>query len=384
MRGSNYLSDGRRAAWLGPVLDGAAAESERAASVAAARWQRGLVSALGKEGLSVQPVTYVPRRAWPRGPAWVRGRPLFNEIEERVVGYWNVPAFRQLALGRSLVAEVVDYFSGTTAPAVVFTYNAGYEMVTAAKALRRRYACRWVLMVADTDARSDGKREKAAAEEADGCAYLSWGAFVSATARRKLHLDGGVARLPGDGDVGREKGLIVYTGALNEYGGLPLLLAAADDERLKGCRIVLTGKGGPLKQGHAETAGAKVEYLGLLPEGRLEELCRRASVFVNPRPPALGASEWNFPSKVLEYLSWGVPTVSTWTGGLAPEYRDLLVVCESAAKDALAASILEAVQMPERERRALRERIRTFLETTRTWERQAGRLVRWCADEGWL
>ena len=39
-------------------------------------------------------------------------------------------------------------------------------------------------------------------------------------------------------------------------------------------------------------------------------------------------TENNFPSKILDYLAWRKPIISTWTKGLSPEYREVLHITE--------------------------------------------------------
>jgi len=103
---------------------------------------------------------------------------------------------------------------------------------------------------------------------------------------------------------------------------------------------------------------------------------REASVFVNPRPPHLPQNAYNFPSKVLVYLSFGKPIVSTWTGGLDPAYRDVLLVGE-ADEAGLAAQIDQALAMKREDWVALRDRMSNFLQTSRTWTKQATRFKYW-------
>jgi glycosyltransferase involved in cell wall biosynthesis len=87
-----------------------------------------------------------------------------------------------------------------------------------------------------------------------------------------------------------------------------------------------------------------------------------------------------FPSKLLEYLPYGKPIVSTWTEGLSPEYRDLLLVPEGNAPEAFAHLIDEALIYSRDEQLALQRRISGWA-STHTWKIQAERLSTWIASQ---
>ncbi|MGC3999847.1 MAG: glycosyltransferase [Anaeromyxobacter sp.] len=133
------------------------------------------------------------------------------------------------------------------------------------------------------------------------------------------------------------------------------------------------GKGHNELVGRAVARDSRIRFFGLVPEAELERLAGLATAFLNPRPPELTASAHNFPSKVLEYLSYGHPVVSTWTPGLSPEYRDVLVLTDARAED-LALRMREVVAWDEGTRASYRSRAQAFL-ASRTWTAQAQRLA---------
>ena len=72
----------------------------------------------------------------------------------------------------------------------------------------------------------------------------------------------------------------------------------------------------------------RIKYLGLLSENELHDMYEQADVFLNPRPVNMPGNENNFPSKLLNYLSWKKPIISTWTKSLSPEYKEILHITE--------------------------------------------------------
>jgi glycosyltransferase involved in cell wall biosynthesis len=104
-------------------------------------------------------------------------------------------------------------------------------------------------------------------------------------------------------------------------------------------------------------------------------LIHSASVLVNPRPHDVRGNEWNFPSKLLHYLSTLRPVASTITPGVAPEYRDYVAVIEDTSPAKINAAIDQCLDRPEAEAIELADKTARFLAERKTWPRQAERLL---------
>jgi glycosyltransferase involved in cell wall biosynthesis len=102
---------------------------------------------------------------------------------------------------------------------------------------------------------------------------------------------------------------------------------------------------------------------------------------VNPRPNSVVDSQHNFPSKLLEYLSYGKPVISTCTPGIAPEYSHVIDIPEDETPAGLAGVIQRVLQWSEVQRRERAVAIREFLKTRKTWIVQARRLTEWLEDQ---
>lgn len=365
--------------WAGGIFDASALHGRAAVTPSARRWQKGLVSGIVRAGWPVYTVGHVPEPLWPRGPVRAGGAPLEPGIEGSTVSYWNLP----MARGRSLSRQYRRAYGAIRAergrPAAVLAYNAYPQNIALGRAARAD-GVPWVPIVADVPQTERGRsRHDRAIESASGRVFLSWSMYEACEGAPALHLDGGI-----DGSRAAEPGgvdgaVVAYTGALNQWGGVSRLVEAfrgldADAE------LWICGKGADRALEEAAAADRRIRLLGFVDERRLESVCRRATVFVNPRPSDRIENHANFPSKVLEYLSWGTPVVSTWTGGLSPEYRDVLVVVEDDTAAGLASAILGVLAWSAERRRSYRERAAAFVEG-RSWDVQAARLVRWLDRE---
>jgi hypothetical protein len=83
-------------------------------------------------------------------------------------------------------------------------------------------------------------------------------------------------------------------------------------------------------------------------------------VLVNPRPVETADSCTNFPSKLLEYLPYEIPIVSTRAPGIGPHYDDVLVYTASDRPEAIAATLDEVLKWGPEKRSSYARRVRTF------------------------
>jgi glycosyltransferase involved in cell wall biosynthesis len=141
----------------------------------------------------------------------------------------------------------------------------------------------------------------------------------------------------------------------------------------------MTGHGrNDFRTSSSPPAGIEVIDMGMLAEADLERIAGAAAVLVNPRPVDSDDSCMNFPSKVLDYLSYERPIVSTRAPGIGPEYDSVLVFAESDSPSSLAAAIDEVLEWtPEKYAEAVR-RIKTF-NASSTPEASAACFIEWLA-----
>lgn len=366
--------------WLGSFMTSASSDTTNAMSPAADRWQRELALATAELGVEVDVVSYVARQAWPRGPLGMSGaRPVSvgPGVSVVQVPYSNVPWWRVGALTARRVATGMKS-ARREAPRAIISYNAHPNTSLAAFTLRHLTHAPWLCLVADLDSPSLlASRGPLALGEwtglraADARVFLSAAMAPQFTRANDLHLDGGVDAMhpftPG------EAGHVVYAGSLTPGAGVDLAIAAFKQSRHSRAKLSIYGNGDANRVRAIAGDDVRIDVRGLVPREELTNALANARVLLNPRLPHLPENARNFPSKLLDYLAYGKPIVSTWTAGLTERYRDLLVTAE-ADTTAFAAAMDSCLAMSEE---ALIERydvIRAFAES-HSWHHQAKRFL---------
>jgi glycosyltransferase involved in cell wall biosynthesis len=143
----------------------------------------------------------------------------------------------------------------------------------------------------------------------------------------------------------------------------------------------ICGAGNNPKIDQAIGQDSRIKFFGLVTEQVLTKLYQDAHVFINPRPSSLAASKHNFPSKILQYLSYGKPVISTWTDGLSPNYRDVLIVIEEESPTYLAKVIEQVSCWDIQKYQEVRRRIKDFMTREKLWNLQAQNALDWLNEK---
>lgn len=373
--------------WLGPCVDEATMLSYPAVSPAANRWQRGLIAALQELGMRVVTIGHLPEPLWPRGKLRIGGSrgvmPL--DIEGQLIDYWNVPGWRNRSLSMGYLEAFQVYCQREGNPTAVISYNATPPNVAVGMHAQEELGIPWICIVADLTG-LEWECLVEILEPAAGCIFLSWGSCRDFPYNPKLHLDGGIDRLKLTINTGAlkpssQKTVVLYTGAMGHYAGVSFLAQGFRQVKNQEVELWICGKGTNLDVEQAVAVDPRVKFLGFVSEERLREISQAATIFVNPRPSWIVENRANFPSKILEYLSYGKPVVSTWTGGLSPAYREILVVLGEETSECLARTIENVLRWDAVRYRDFAARARSFLEAEKTWSVQASRLMEWLNRE---
>jgi len=367
-------------AWIGPVVaERTLLACHDAFSPAGVRWNNAFVTALVEAGSSVFNVYQSARRSWPYGPMSVGGsnRDQLPGITTRWVPYLNISPLREMGQRMGYCRALEGQIKQGRKPDWTIIYNPLPHQVAAAAAMFRRYGIRWIYINADWY-RSNISVVRCEELGVSGHVFLSWDEYQKCSCRNKLHLDGGISVLKCSLEARppRNKN-VVYTGKMTALGGVEILIRAFRRVQHPQAKFFITGAGWTQELARIAGEDTRVTYLGLVSSERLDEVCRGAEVFVNPRPSDILENAANFPSKLLEYLSWGKPIVSTFTKGLHPDYREVLTVYAPETEERLAKSIDDVLYLSDDHYFSRCNTIAKWAAHEKMWSRQSARLLSW-------
>ncbi len=363
-----------RILWLEGIFDEHTIDSFPASSPAVNFWHAGFVTALGAAGCEVTLIGHPYDRIWPAGRVFVRSRDaaLAPGFSGKVAGYLNIPFLRSRTQSFNYLRLVKAYVAEHGRPDYVFTFN-DTTATPAAGYLSRELGVPWIYIAGDGPALAG----------ADGYLYQNWVYYESPSGPGpKIHLDGGLPLLEQvDADsAGEAPRALMYMGALTVHGGAVELAHAFHSLSDEGIELWITGRGSNAELEQLAASDPRIKLFGFVGREQLHSLASRARVFANPRPTAFAPNKLNYPSKLLHYLAYGRPVISTFTDGLSPDYRDVLIPIEEESEAGLAQAIRHALEMPESEYREWCARVAQF-NFTRTWSRQIERLLGWLSGQ---
>lgn len=134
----------------------------------------------------------------------------------------------------------------------------------------------------------------------------------------------------------KRKKTILYTGKLDARFGIRDLIEAfkrIDDEEFS---LWICGLG--LDQAFVEDAvksDSRIKYWGIMEQKRIFEMQREATLLVNPRNGEAEYTKYSFPSKTMEYMASGTPTVMYKLPGLPVDYEEHLVLNSDNSQEAV-------------------------------------------------
>ena len=139
-----------------------------------------------------------------------------------------------------------------------------------------------------------------------------------------------------------DKKVVFYSGALVGMYGVNDLLDAfmkIDDDSYE---LHLCGDGDCVPRIlDMAKMDKRIKYFGVLPNEKTRQLQRNATILVNPRHSSEEFTAYSFPSKTLEYLASGTPTLMAPLKCLPTEYNDFLYFFEDETIEGMSKKIVE-------------------------------------------
>ena len=156
--------------------------------------------------------------------------------------------------------------------------------------------------------------------------------------------------------------VLAYAGGLTAEYGVKNLVLAVEGLHQPGVRLDLYGRG-PLEEWILERASRdpRLHYHGAISRDELLPRLARADLLVNPRPVEQEFVKYSFPSKLLEYMSLGVPVLSTRLPSIPVDYDRFLTYPKGDTPTSLMEAITQIMDMSLVGRRRKADKARQFV-----------------------
>lgn len=169
---------------------------------------------------------------------------------------------------------------------------------------------------------------------------------------------------------------IVYTGTLAERYGIMNLVNAFTQIQDPNIRLVIIGNGDAVpKIKYMIQKDPRIMYLGQLPHDKVLKIQKEGTLLVNPRTSEGEYTKYSFPSKTMEYLGSGIPTILYKLSGIPDSYYEYSFQPENESVEALREKILEVLSLPDDIRKDFGSKAKSFILTEKNPRSQVKKLI---------
>ncbi|MBR2629787.1 MAG: glycosyltransferase [Alistipes sp.] len=144
----------------------------------------------------------------------------------------------------------------------------------------------------------------------------------------------------------KQSKVLLYTGSIQTRYGLKDLLDAFVNIEGSDYKLWICGGGDVELVNRYMEIDNRIVYYGILPRTRVLELQREATLLVNPRHSNEEFTKYSFPSKTIEYMASGTPTVMCKLQCLPEEYNKHLFFFEDESIAGMSRKIKELLDLP--------------------------------------
>ncbi len=169
---------------------------------------------------------------------------------------------------------------------------------------------------------------------------------------------------------------LFYSGSLDRRYGILDLLQAISLVRDQSLELWVCGDGnGRDEVTSAALLNSRIKYIGQLPRDQVLALQKSALALINPRSPEGLYTNLSFPSKTIEYLASGRPTIMHKLSGIPDEYLEHAIIPRTANAEGLAAAIDSIAMMSGEEQALMGRKAREFILNNKSPSSQVARIL---------
>ena len=170
--------------------------------------------------------------------------------------------------------------------------------------------------------------------------------------------------------------VILYSGNLSRRYGIIELLEAFLRIDKENYRLWICGRGDGEKDiREMAKEDKRIVFLGVVNHDEVLHLQRRATVLINPRSSKGEYTRYSFPSKTMEYLASGTPTIMCHLPAIPTEYDKYIYYIEKENADGIKKKLIEVCEKPQQELDEFGAKASEFIRTQKNAYIQAQKIV---------
>lgn len=174
----------------------------------------------------------------------------------------------------------------------------------------------------------------------------------------------------------QDKTIFFYSGTLFQEFGITDLLESFSKIDNPDIELWICGSGNAEKDVREyEKKDGRIRFYGFCKSSEVAELRKQASFLVNPRQNKGEYTKYSFPSKTMEYLASGIPTIMYKLSGVPDEYDPYIIYVKGDGSETLKNTLESAILMPQEERKKLGEQAMVFIKDNKNTTVQAKRIL---------
>lgn len=174
---------------------------------------------------------------------------------------------------------------------------------------------------------------------------------------------------------------ILYTGKLDARFGIRDLVD--NFIKLKGDDYWLWICGSGVDSKYVEEKAQECEriiFYGQVKQERVIEMQREASLLINPRKPEGEYTKYSFPSKTMEYMASGTPTLMYHLPGMPKDYEDKVVLFKDSSSKTFCETLEKWMNKSQDDLNKFGAIAREFILDNKTAEKQVARFIGFIKD----
>ena len=144
----------------------------------------------------------------------------------------------------------------------------------------------------------------------------------------------------------QEKKVCMYTGSIHRKYGISNLVDGFKQAKIANAELHIYGDG-DFRTELEEICmhSDNIKYFGNVLSSDVVKIQQSASLLINPRPISEEFTKYSFPSKNMEYMLSGVPTLTTKLPGMPKEYEQYVYLIEDDSPEGIARALVNVLAL---------------------------------------